>query len=431
MRQTTNGATTNYAIDLAGGLTQALADGTNVYLYGNGRIAQYQGVQAEYFLGDALGSVRQLADGNGNVTLVKRYEPYGELLDGAGSGGTRYGFANEWTDATGLVYLRARYYAPRQGRFTSRDTWQGDYGRPVTFNRWLYVSANPILFVDPSGYDVGCPGKDASSCGWPPIYPPTSTPGSTPTSSPTPVPIVCANPFDEQGNFLEDVFRACRVNPSLLAGLDFISRESWGGANQYSYLEWNNVNGNGVCPPGGPSDKSDACMLFQKPEDLKAVIIHHTTKTDPINYPSHPADLRKGYISNPSDFYDTVDLAFHFLVLNTGAIYEGRPLLLRGSHTGGANTGTVGVELDGDFTIALPSQVQVQSTIALINALKAGYPNIKWITGHYYMGGSECPGEAFRAQFSNLYSEADNNGLIYMASQTGLTFTDTKDSWIK
>jgi len=34
----------------------------------------------EYLLPDALGSVRQIVDANGNVTLAKSYEPYGTVL---------------------------------------------------------------------------------------------------------------------------------------------------------------------------------------------------------------------------------------------------------------------------------------------------------------------------------------------------------------
>ncbi len=49
-------------MDLNTGLTQALSDGTNNYVYGNGRIAQTQGGATEYFLSDALGSVRQKTD---------------------------------------------------------------------------------------------------------------------------------------------------------------------------------------------------------------------------------------------------------------------------------------------------------------------------------------------------------------------------------
>ncbi len=38
--QTVNGQTTNYVLDLNAGLTQVLADGTNTYLYGAGRIGE-------------------------------------------------------------------------------------------------------------------------------------------------------------------------------------------------------------------------------------------------------------------------------------------------------------------------------------------------------------------------------------------------------
>jgi hypothetical protein len=107
--QTVNGVTTHYVLDQAAGLTQVLSDGTNTYLYGVGRIAQYSETGPEYFLNDALGSMRQLVDANGSVTLAKDYEPYGEALTSAGSGATSYGYSGEMTDATGLIYLRARY----------------------------------------------------------------------------------------------------------------------------------------------------------------------------------------------------------------------------------------------------------------------------------------------------------------------------------
>ena len=65
--QTVGITTTAYTLDLAAGLTQVLSDGTDTYLYGVGRIAQYGASGAQYFLGDALGSVRQLADANEEV----------------------------------------------------------------------------------------------------------------------------------------------------------------------------------------------------------------------------------------------------------------------------------------------------------------------------------------------------------------------------
>jgi YD repeat-containing protein len=42
LSQTVDSATTNYTVDLDAGLTQVLADGTNTYLYGNGRIGELQ-----------------------------------------------------------------------------------------------------------------------------------------------------------------------------------------------------------------------------------------------------------------------------------------------------------------------------------------------------------------------------------------------------
>jgi RHS repeat-associated protein len=127
-----------------------LEDGTNTYLYGVSRIAQYDASGPQYFLGDALGSVRQLVDAVGNVTLAKSYQPYGEVLIAAGDGATNYGFTNEWT-SQGLIYLRARWYSPLSGRFLSKDTWHGNYFKPMSFNQWLYVYANPAILKDPSG----------------------------------------------------------------------------------------------------------------------------------------------------------------------------------------------------------------------------------------------------------------------------------------
>ncbi len=127
------------------GLTQVLADGTNTYLYGNGRIAQASST-TEYFLGDALGSVRQLADSAGAVTLTQSYAPYGETVSSVGTGSSVYQFTGESRDANGLTYLRARYLDSRTGRFIQRDPSR------LEANLYLYAGANPVMNVDPSGY---------------------------------------------------------------------------------------------------------------------------------------------------------------------------------------------------------------------------------------------------------------------------------------
>jgi len=92
-----------------------------------------------------------LANANGAVTLAKSYQPYGSVLSSAGTGTSMYGFTGEQTDATNLIFLRARYYGSGQGRFVTRDTWPGDVEQPISYGAWLYGYDNPINNTDPSG----------------------------------------------------------------------------------------------------------------------------------------------------------------------------------------------------------------------------------------------------------------------------------------
>ncbi|MEP7136092.1 MAG: RHS repeat-associated core domain-containing protein, partial [Chloroflexota bacterium] len=55
-----------------------------------------------------------------------------------------------------LIYLRSRMYSPLTGRFTTQDSWQGDYNRPLSLNRWMYVEGNPVNRRDPSGLCPNC-----------------------------------------------------------------------------------------------------------------------------------------------------------------------------------------------------------------------------------------------------------------------------------
>ncbi len=136
---------------------QVLSDGTHTYLYGNGRIVQYTGTTPEYFLPDALGSVRQLAGASGSVTLVETYQPYGEILSQGGAGQSPYGYAGEWTDTeAGLVYLRARHYSPYLNQFIQPDPIVPNPYHPWEWKRYTYARNNPLRYTDPSGYTPEC-----------------------------------------------------------------------------------------------------------------------------------------------------------------------------------------------------------------------------------------------------------------------------------
>lgn len=58
-------------------LVESAGGATTLYVYGVARLMQVQGDDAEWFLGDALGSVRQLVDEDGAVVLARGYDPFG------------------------------------------------------------------------------------------------------------------------------------------------------------------------------------------------------------------------------------------------------------------------------------------------------------------------------------------------------------------
>ena len=88
----------------------------------------------------------------GAVDSVTTYEPYGKLLARSGSSGTVYGYTGEQHDAaTGLVYLRARYYNPNLKVFMSRDPFPGWPTLPASQHGYSYVHNNPVNLTDPSG----------------------------------------------------------------------------------------------------------------------------------------------------------------------------------------------------------------------------------------------------------------------------------------
>jgi RHS repeat-associated protein len=126
-----------------------------VYALGTRPLAQY-GADWEYLLTDALGSVRQIVDADGNVTLAESYEPYGSVLTRNGTASSIFGYAGEQIDTSGLVYLRARYMNPRLGIFLARDPWSGDQLRPGSMNGFGYVEGDPVNATDPSAWCANC-----------------------------------------------------------------------------------------------------------------------------------------------------------------------------------------------------------------------------------------------------------------------------------
>jgi RHS repeat-associated protein len=147
--RTANGQTSRYTWDLAGGLPQLLSDGETLYVPG---VGQYRDGEWTYTLADGLGSVRQLADGQGYVVQRYDYSPFGQVMAAEGGWANPLRYSGEQWDAdAGLLYLRARWYDPATGRFLTRDPFPGLAALPQTQHPYVYVGNNPVNLVDPSG----------------------------------------------------------------------------------------------------------------------------------------------------------------------------------------------------------------------------------------------------------------------------------------
>ena len=152
--------TTTFTWDINAGLPVVLDDGSQ-YLYGAGLSGMKQGSDWFYYLADGLGSTIAIVDADGDVENGYTYDIYGESTV-SGSLSNEFDFAGQQTDATGLQYLRARYYDLETGTFLSREPLERLPG--WTGNALGYAGANPSRYFDPSGFvpvdSNGCRDND-------------------------------------------------------------------------------------------------------------------------------------------------------------------------------------------------------------------------------------------------------------------------------
>ena len=113
-------------------------------------------VKAEiYFIhNDDLGTPKQITNKNQTVVWEAEHDPFGKATvnedpDGDGLMITNnLRFPGQYYDQESwLHYNMARYYDPNTGRYITSDPI-GLFGG---LNTYLYVNANPLIFIDPFG----------------------------------------------------------------------------------------------------------------------------------------------------------------------------------------------------------------------------------------------------------------------------------------
>lgn len=112
-----------------------------------------------YYHHDQLGSTRAITDSTGTISARYSFDSYGNTTDSSGSTNNPFGYAGQYTDrASGLIYMRARWYDPATGQFITSDPIGSASGETHLYR---YAGGDPANMVDPSGLLFGIGLNDA------------------------------------------------------------------------------------------------------------------------------------------------------------------------------------------------------------------------------------------------------------------------------
>ncbi len=144
---------TGYAQALEERVVQDSVESIKTYTIGHDVIAQTSAADAYFLLADGHGSTRALVDALAQVMQRYSYDAYGNTLGfDPVNALTSLLYSGETFDAaTGLHYLRARFYDPATGRFNRLDPFSGFISDPASLHKYAYCIGDPINGIDPSG----------------------------------------------------------------------------------------------------------------------------------------------------------------------------------------------------------------------------------------------------------------------------------------
>ena len=157
---TSGGQTTQYLNDPIGlGNVVGTYNGTGSLVahfnYGLSLVSQLTAGGSTYFYDfDTTGSTAGLSDSTGSYVNSYRYLPFGQgqsASSGVANPFQYVGALGVQTDTATLLFMRARYFTPSSGRFTSSDPSQLLSGDT---NFYRYTGNQPVQFVDPSGLNT-------------------------------------------------------------------------------------------------------------------------------------------------------------------------------------------------------------------------------------------------------------------------------------
>jgi RHS repeat-associated protein len=125
------------------------------YTYGTERISDTASDETSEYLYDGRGSVSQTYEGT-SPTNALTYDAFGTPAEGIDGPEALFAWnAEDYDPQTGLIYLRARYYASDLASFISQDSRLGSITDTDSTNRYTYAEGDPVNNQDPSGHTIG------------------------------------------------------------------------------------------------------------------------------------------------------------------------------------------------------------------------------------------------------------------------------------
>jgi RHS repeat-associated protein len=166
--KTVNGTTTQYYNDGSNAILEVKSGAVTARnVFGLNLISRQDSGKTLYYQYNGHADVVVVTDSVAAVLNRYEYDAFGNVTFSNETVANPYRYSGYYFDKeTGNYYLNARYYDPVNARFTTEDTYMGNYADPLSLNLYTYCLNNPVANHDPSGNfslsDIG----DAISDGW-------------------------------------------------------------------------------------------------------------------------------------------------------------------------------------------------------------------------------------------------------------------------